>query len=258
VEREITIIDPLTRNECDVIVDDKDTVGELVQVAVNEFELLTGNYYLVKGKTVLAPEMTVGQAGLRPGDVLSLAPDLVGGSALPEPLWKKRLLNEVKALKDDGFYRIKINEHQTPTRILVYYADAPAYRLRRETPVLARKHSAIIELPREYPMAPPEMKFRGRIYHPNIFKDSKLVCMNMLNNWDPRYTILQLIRNVEQILWSPNLDDPAHREANLTYELNPISPEPRPWTTMTPTSVEEKQPVRTGPRVAASRKASKV
>jgi ubiquitin-conjugating enzyme E2 I len=67
----------------------------------------------------------------------------------------------------------------------------------------------------DYPSRPPACKFDPPIYHPNIFPSGS-VCLSILSedkDWVPSITLKQLLLGIQDLLDTPNLADPAQREA---------------------------------------------
>lgn len=74
-----------------------------------------------------------------------------------------------------------------------------------------------LEFSDEYPSKPPTARFVPPIFHPNIFP-SGTVCLSILNDekdWVPTITLKQVLLGIQDLLDSPNLHDPAQREAWL-------------------------------------------
>ena len=74
-----------------------------------------------------------------------------------------------------------------------------------------------LDFSEDYPSKPPHCKFDPPIFHPNIFP-SGAVCLSILNeekDWVPTITLKQILLGVQDLLDSPNLNDPAQREAWL-------------------------------------------
>jgi ubiquitin-conjugating enzyme E2 I len=67
----------------------------------------------------------------------------------------------------------------------------------------------------DYPAAPPLCKFTPMLFHPNIFPSGK-VCLSILDaekDWVPTITLRDVLRGIQELLNTPNLSDPAQREA---------------------------------------------
>ena len=67
-------------------------------------------------------------------------------------------------------------------------------------------------MPDDYPMAPPKVLFRTKIYHPNIDKLGR-ICLDILKNkWSPALQIRAVLLSIQALLSAPNLDDPLDQE----------------------------------------------
>ena len=64
-------------------------------------------------------------------------------------------------------------------------------------------------LPEGYPMEPPKVLFRTKIYHPNIDKLGR-ICLSILkdNGFSPALTMQSVLISIQSLLSEPNLDDP--------------------------------------------------
>jgi ubiquitin-conjugating enzyme E2 I len=82
----------------------------------------------------------------------------------------------------------------------------------------------ILEFSDDYPTKPPVCKFDPPLFHPNIFP-SGTVCLSLLDpskDWKPSVTIKSILFAIQELLASPNLDDPAQAEP---YKMMKESPE---------------------------------
>ena len=228
----ITIRDLVTSQEVEIDVEDQHVLSEIIRLARREFGLPPGRRLLMRKDVVLNPNQTVGAAGLSDGDWLILAPNPVGGAFLPRSTWELRLSNEIRMIREVDFYRISVFDHGSPMEertITVYLQGAPAYKIDSSSgvPALSRTHTISITLERGFPESPPDVHFTTSIFHPNIYL-RKEVCIAMLNNWEPSYTIVELIKAIEMLLWSPNLNSPANGAAVSFYREHPILRQERP------------------------------
>ena len=66
----------------------------------------------------------------------------------------------------------------------------------------------------------------------------------MLSEWSPEFSIVDLVKNIERMLWTPFLGSPANRKAIPYYEENPFDAPTRPWDepTRKPPKVTRKLP----------------
>ncbi|GAA5858498.1 hypothetical protein JCM5296_000441 [Sporobolomyces johnsonii] len=74
--------------------------------------------------------------------------------------------------------------------------------------------------PEDYPSKPPKCKFTPPLFHPNVYP-SGTVCLSILNEekaWKPAITVKQILLGVQELLDSPNADDPAQLEAYQMFK----------------------------------------
>lgn len=71
-------------------------------------------------------------------------------------------------------------------------------------------HRFAITVTNDYGQQKPEVRWRSHIFHPNIMDpdDGGFVCMKMLNKWEYGMRLIDFIRNVEELVGSPNPDGP--------------------------------------------------
>ncbi|CAH1777997.1 unnamed protein product [Owenia fusiformis] len=74
-----------------------------------------------------------------------------------------------------------------------------------------------------YPNCPPLVHCCNDIYHPNIDPTSEFeegnVCINLLEEWNPRFNLDTLMQGLLFIFYEPNLDDPLSPYfAGVSYE----------------------------------------
>lgn len=72
-----------------------------------------------------------------------------------------------------------------------------------------------MSFPEDYPSKPPKCKFSPPLFHPNVFP-SGTICLSILDEdkgWKPAITIKQILLGVQDLLDSPNAEDPAQQEA---------------------------------------------
>jgi ubiquitin-protein ligase len=89
-----------------------------------------------------------------------------------------------------------------------------------------------IDIPNDYPMSPPKIKFTSRTYHPNIYNDGK-VCLSILNLnqdetgyfrkselWSPVLDFRCVFLCIMNLFHEPNLESPADLDSCLLYRTD--------------------------------------
>ncbi|KAJ2156610.1 hypothetical protein GGF46_005072 [Coemansia sp. RSA 552] len=89
--------------------------------------------------------------------------------------------------------------------------DGPA-----DTPYAGGRFLVDVALSERYPIDPPSIKFRTRIYHPNI-DDHGNICLDVLKtgkngSWSPSMTLAKVLLSLPMLLSSPNPHDPLMPE----------------------------------------------
>ena len=74
----------------------------------------------------------------------------------------------------------------------------------------------------KYPFKPPKIKFKTKIYHPNINSNGS-ICLDILNtNWSPALTLIKVLLSISSLLTDPNPKDPLYKEAAKLYMKNRV------------------------------------
>eukprot|EP00053_Salpingoeca_punica_P009738 m.87671 g.87671 ORF g.87671 m.87671 type:complete len:159 (+) comp15139_c0_seq2:27-503(+) len=74
----------------------------------------------------------------------------------------------------------------------------------------------------DYPIVPPKCKFDPPLFHPNVYP-SGTVCLSLLDadkDWRPAITIKQILLGIQDLLNSPNINDPAQADAFHIFQRN--------------------------------------
>ena len=135
----------------------------------------------------------------------------------PSPIGLKKITNEIKMLaKNKEKY---ILQKFDPNNLLhCYYVFVGP----EDTPYEGGKFMLDIFFPEKYPYAPPVIKFATRVYHPNISFFGK-ICLDTLKEigWVAAMQTSALLQTIQQLLASPNLEDPLNLEVNNLWVSNP-------------------------------------
>lgn len=72
----------------------------------------------------------------------------------------------------------------------------------------------VIQVPDTYPIKPPTMRFRTRIFHPNVHWKSGEICLDVLKTqWSPAWTLHSACTAVVALLDAPEPDSPLNVDA---------------------------------------------
>jgi ubiquitin-protein ligase len=133
----------------------------------------------------LDPTDTLHDAGVRPGDTLSISPERTAGAINPmdRDAALARVRNEVLDFADahPGFM-VEANSSVAPTEYLFKFSTegfAPS-RFKDGTPSPIDYHEVLIVLPGDFPVQAPEAWWQTDIYHPNIDPKTGFVCLGEL------------------------------------------------------------------------------
>lgn len=76
-----------------------------------------------------------------------------------------------------------------------------------------------IQIPDDYPYAPPKMRFDTMVWHPNISSQTGAICLDILKNaWSPALTVRTALISVRALLASAEPDDPQDYEVACMYK----------------------------------------
>jgi len=105
----------------------------------------------------------------------------------------------------------------------------------KDTPYDTGVFQLVMKFPVDYPMSPPELKFISDFWHPNVYKDTGIVCISILHppvedemsgelpeeRWLPTQTVSTILLSVISLLSSPNFSSPANVDASVEWRKSP-------------------------------------
>jgi ubiquitin-conjugating enzyme E2 D/E len=74
-----------------------------------------------------------------------------------------------------------------------------------------------LRIPRDYPFNPPVIRFKTKVFHPNISSNGE-ICLDILRDtWTPSFSIENTLLSIVSLLSDPNSEDFIAPEAAFLY-----------------------------------------
>mmetsp|Transcript_6593 Transcript_6593/g.24688 ORF Transcript_6593/g.24688 Transcript_6593/m.24688 type:complete len:196 (+) Transcript_6593:4084-4671(+) len=133
----------------------------------------------------------------------------------------RRLLKELEQLEKDPVEGLSIYSDPSPSAS----KTLPSYEAKisgpSQTPYENGTFTLSISVPQRYPIEPPTIVFKTRIYHPNI-DDSGRICLDILKGapkgkWNPALSLRSVLISIQSLLAEPNPDDWLMSEIAQVY-----------------------------------------
>mmetsp|Transcript_6702 Transcript_6702/g.14685 ORF Transcript_6702/g.14685 Transcript_6702/m.14685 type:complete len:163 (+) Transcript_6702:156-644(+) len=72
----------------------------------------------------------------------------------------------------------------------------------------------VIRVGVEYPLVPPSIRFKSKIFHPNVLFESGEICLDILKKeWSPAWSLHSACRAIAALLSDPAPDSPLNCDA---------------------------------------------
>ncbi|NLN72201.1 MAG: ubiquitin-conjugating enzyme E2 [Thermoplasmatales archaeon] len=129
---------------------------------------------------------------------------------LPRAILLKRLSNELRMCSEYLGTDFMFDPEEVrgfPVEIDIHVSNVIGY----EAPgKMITDHEFSIIITEEYGEKKPEVRWRSRIFHPNIMspEDGGYICIKLLNEWSFGTTLLSFIKGVEYLISDPNPRSP--------------------------------------------------
>ncbi|KAB8349486.1 hypothetical protein FH972_023512 [Carpinus fangiana] len=122
----------------------------------------------------------------------------------------RRIAKEIEDVKSDSWSKVTLNPALNAddlTHLEGVFHGPP------DTPYEGGTFHVDIRIPADYPFRPPQMKFKTRIWHPNVSSQTGAICLDTLStNWSPVLTIKSALISLQGLLASPEPKDPQDAE----------------------------------------------
>lgn len=124
----------------------------------------------------------------------------------------------------------KIQSHP-PQGICLYYKEDSTNMLEAkiegppDSPYKDGVFTLELTISKKYPFIPPAIRFKTRIYHPNI-DDAGRICLDLIKmppsgNWRPTIGLEGLLIAIRTLIEEPNVDDPLMVDIANQYKNDP-------------------------------------
>ena len=128
---------------------------------------------------------------------------------------RRRLMRDFKRLQEDP--PMGVSGAPDDNNIMLWNAVifGPS-----ETPFEDGTFKLTIDFTEEYPNRPPIVRFRSKMFHPNVYADGS-ICLDILQNrWSPTYDVSAILTSIQSLLDEPNPNSPANSVAAQLYQEN--------------------------------------
>ncbi|KAL3936381.1 MAG: hypothetical protein SGBAC_008290 [Bacillariaceae sp.] len=69
-----------------------------------------------------------------------------------------------------------------------------------------------LAFPAQYPFKAPQLRFKTKVYHPSVSRETGEICADVIGNWGPTLNAKHCLEVVYSLLQSPEADHPVEDE----------------------------------------------
>merc|ERR1719419_1162257 len=128
---------------------------------------------------------------------------------------EKRLRRELERLQKDTVKGCAAQMRQSNIMQWEAYIEGPS-----DSPFAGGIFHLYIDFPSNYPIKPPKVTFKTKIYHCNIAPNGSIFLDILKGHWSPVLTIQKVLLSISSLLTDPNADDPLVGEVARVYKTN--------------------------------------
>ena len=101
-----------------------------------------------------------------------------------------------------------------------------------DTPYAGGLFILTADFPDKYPNVKPEVRFVNQIYHLNVSPTNHHICISILNEWQPKTPMVDVIAGIFSLFYNQNPKSPYSGEMAREYETNrnEFNRKAREWT----------------------------
>lgn len=93
----------------------------------------------------------------------------------------------------------------------------------KDTPFEGGTFELLISVPEQYPLVPPGVRFKTKIFHPNVHFKTGEICLDILKNaWSPAWTLQSVCQAVLALMSDSAPDSPLNCDAGNLLRLGDV------------------------------------
>ena len=138
-----------------------------------------------------------------------------------------RIIREAQMLNKDPVPGLTAIQNPNNFKLFLVSIEGPG-----DTPFEGGIFEADLMLPDDYPMSPPKILMKTKIWHPNIDRQGR-ICLDILKtNWTPALQIRAVLLSLQALLSAPDKDDFLNIDAAEMWknDHNKAIEQARQWT----------------------------